>query len=96
MIDTRCLLQEFHTLVSEYADKLPMTTMYRDSLIRRIEAELQATPPEVVAPEDVRDDIRDILAEGLDDHWRTYPKHMATIARVHTWLSPQLLSTEKK
>jgi hypothetical protein len=42
MNDSRLLLQEFHTLVSEYGEKLPMTKMYRESLIRRIEAELSS------------------------------------------------------
>jgi hypothetical protein len=47
MNDSRLLLQEFHTLVSEYGERLPMTKMYRESLIRRIEAEL-AGPKRVV------------------------------------------------
>ena len=42
MNDSRLLLQEFHSLASEYGEKLPMTKMYRESLIRRIEAELQS------------------------------------------------------
>lgn len=41
MNDSRLLLQEFHTLLTEYGDKLSMTTdMYRKSLLRRIEEEL--------------------------------------------------------
>lgn len=64
MNDSRLLLQEFHTLLTEYGEKLPTTKMYRDSLIRRVVAELEAVRPEVAQlVQNVVDAARSTLTE---------------------------------